>query len=153
MIIDVLMNELKKQTNHKKATVHFAGSDEDVQHHPQRHRSDWIPTYCQPCSSSFDQTSVSWNARRKAGLSTRRDRWHQETQVWCCLFVYYFFLLGGLPFLFSFWFIDFRWMSLISPIFRWFQVFDWDGLSNRTLAAPITPVVSPSLQQWHSLMK
>lgn len=24
---------------------------------------------------------------------------------------------------------------------RWFQVFDWDGLSNRTLAAPITPVV------------
>lgn len=26
--------------------------------------------------------------------------------------------------------------------FRWFQVFDWDGLSNRTLVAPIAPVVS-----------
>ena len=25
---------------------------------------------------------------------------------------------------------------------RWFQVFDWDGLTNRTLVAPISPVVS-----------
>ena len=28
---------------------------------------------------------------------------------------------------------------------RWFQVFDWDGLTNRTLVAPIVPVVSSSL--------
>jgi hypothetical protein len=33
-------------------------------------------------------------------------------------------------------------LNFSGDFLRWFQVFDWDGLSNRTLAAPITPVVS-----------
>jgi hypothetical protein len=33
-------------------------------------------------------------------------------------------------------------LNFSGDFLRWFQIFDWDGLSNRTLAAPITPVVS-----------
>ena len=69
-----------------KASVHFSGPNEDIQHHSERHRPDWIPAYRQPSSSSFDQTPVPRSACRTARLPARRDWWHQEAQVPISLF-------------------------------------------------------------------
>lgn len=62
------------------------------------------------------------------------------------LFIYYIFSSSFLPFLFTcqrYHLLIFH--LTINDYYRWFQVFDWDGLGNKTLAAPIAPVVSPIL--------